>query len=1372
NLLVITAAYRGNGRLQQIHEDGSRVQLHCEEGSLAEERTPETLREKRSHRHVRGQRVRRSCSLSFRASLTAWFSAEGFCWPDQRLANKYPEVHSGKRYLNSGGFMGFASDLSLMVQQWKYKDNDDDQLFYTKIYLDRVQRTKFNMTLDHRSRIFQNLNGAVDEVVLKFEKSKVRARNVAYDTLPVIIHGNGPTKLNYLGNYVPTAWTFESGCGQCDEDLLIHSDTPGEEMPLVHIGVFIEHPTPFMEEFLERLTTMNYPLERVRLFPQQRSLSPPLSLTVCSGSPHPPLSHVCSGSLSPPLSLTVFRLPLPPLSLTVCSGSLPHPPSLSRCVQAPSHPPSLSRCVQAPSHPPLSHGVFRLLSPPPSLSRCVQAPSHPPSLSHGVFRLPLTPPSLSRCVQAPSHPPPLSHGVFRLPLTPPLSLTVCSGSLSPPPLSRCVQAPSHPPLSHGVFRLPLTPPLSHGVFRLPLTPPSLTVCSGSLSPPPLSRCVQAPSPPLSHGVFRLPLTPPSSPVCSGSLSPPLSHGVFRLPLTPPLSHGVFRLPLTPPLSLTVCSGSLSPPLSLTVCSGSLSPPLSLTAPSHPPSLTVCSGSLSPPLSLTVCSGSLSPPLSLTVCSGSLSPPLSHGVFRLPLTPPSLTVCSGSLSPPLFSRCVQAPSHPPSLTVCSGSLSPPPLSRCVQAPSHPPSLSHGVFRLPLTPPLSRCVQAPSHPPSLSHGVFSSLSPPPLSRCVQAPSHPPLSLTVCSGSLSPPPSLTVCSGSLSPPLSLTVCSGSLSPPSLTVCSGSLSPPLSLTVCSGSLSPPSLSHGVFRLPLTPPSLTVCSGSLSPPSLSHGVFRLPLTPPSLTVCSGSLSPPLSLTVCSGSLSPPLSHGVFRLPLTPLSLSVCSGSLSPPLSHGVFRLPLTPPSLTVCSGSLSPPLSLSVCSGSLSPPPLSRCVQAPSHPPLSHGVFRLPLTPPLSLTVCSGSLSPPPSLTAPSHPPPLSHGVFRLSLTPPLSHGGVSRTSIKRFWEKHRSLFPEARLIGPEENLPENKARHMAVEACKKDLGCDYYFSIDSDVALINDDALRILIEENKSVIAPMLSRHGKLWSNFWGALSPEGFYSRSEDYIEIAYLLRGSVLRSRLSQASLYLDETMDPDMVFCRSIRDQGVFMFVSNRDEFGRLTASANFNTSKLHPDMWQIFDNPVDWKEKYISEDYPKIFENNSIVTQRSQRRCVITCGNHGGPGRLVGGETQGETSPGRASGGRVRERSHGGHAHDSDRLREGVAQFLKEYISPITEKLYPGYYPKSQAIMNFVVRYRPDEQPSLRPHHDSSTFTINIALNSKGEDYEGGGCRFLRYDCKVESPRKGWSFMHPGRLTHYHEGLPTTKGTRYIMVSF
>lgn len=36
----------------------------------------------------------------------------------------------------------------------------------------------------------------------------------------------------------------------------------------------------------------------------------------------------------------------------------------------------------------------------------------------------------------------------------------------------------------------------------------------------------------------------------------------------------------------------------------------------------------------------------------------------------------------------------------------------------------------------------------------------------------------------------------------------------------------------------------------------------------------------------------------------------------------------------------------------------------------------------------------------------------------------------------------------------------------------------------------------------------------------------------------------------------------------------------------------------------------------------------------------------------------------------------------------------------------------------------FVVRYKPDEQPSLRPHHDASTFTVNIALNQVGLDYQ------------------------------------------------
>ena len=49
---------------------------------------------------------------------------------------------------------------------------------------------------------------------------------------------------------------------------------------------------------------------------------------------------------------------------------------------------------------------------------------------------------------------------------------------------------------------------------------------------------------------------------------------------------------------------------------------------------------------------------------------------------------------------------------------------------------------------------------------------------------------------------------------------------------------------------------------------------------------------------------------------------------------------------------------------------------------------------------------------------------------------------------------------------------------------------------------------------------------------------------------------------------------------------------------------------------------------------------------------------------------------------------------------------------------------------------------------------------------------QGGGCRFLRYNCSVLRIPKGHALIHPGRLTHYHEGLQTTRGTRYIAVSF
>ena len=69
------------------------------------------------------------------------FGAEAFCWPDQSLRDQYPMLETeGKRFLNSGGFIGHAKDIYAIVSHRQIKDDDDDQLYYTQIYLDEEMR--------------------------------------------------------------------------------------------------------------------------------------------------------------------------------------------------------------------------------------------------------------------------------------------------------------------------------------------------------------------------------------------------------------------------------------------------------------------------------------------------------------------------------------------------------------------------------------------------------------------------------------------------------------------------------------------------------------------------------------------------------------------------------------------------------------------------------------------------------------------------------------------------------------------------------------------------------------------------------------------------------------------------------------------------------------------------------------------------------------------------------------------------------------------------------------------------------------------------------------------------------------------------------
>jgi hypothetical protein len=112
-------------------------------------------------------------------------------------------------------------------------------------------------------------------------------------------------------------------------------------------------------------------------------------------------------------------------------------------------------------------------------------------------------------------------------------------------------------------------------------------------------------------------------------------------------------------------------------------------------------------------------------------------------------------------------------------------------------------------------------------------------------------------------------------------------------------------------------------------------------------------------------------------------------------------------------------------------------------------------------------------------------------------------------------------------------------------------------------------------------------------------------------------------------------------------------------------------------------------------------------------------------------------------------------------------LKDMWEHVSKKYIYPIVENIY-DYYAKKINIC-FVVKYSMPGQKHLKPHHDSSSFTINLCLNN---DFEGGGCNFIRNNFTTTHKDIGSVIIHPGRITHRHQGLPITKGNRYVLISF
>uniref|UniRef100_A0A5K3EYM9 Fe2OG dioxygenase domain-containing protein n=3 Tax=Mesocestoides corti TaxID=53468 RepID=A0A5K3EYM9_MESCO len=363
--------------------------------------------------------------------------------------------------------------------------------------------------------------------------------------------------------------------------------------------------------------------------------------------------------------------------------------------------------------------------------------------------------------------------------------------------------------------------------------------------------------------------------------------------------------------------------------------------------------------------------------------------------------------------------------------------------------------------------------------------------------------------------------------------------------------------------------------------------------------------------------------------------------------------------------------------------------------------------------------------------------------------------------------------------------------ARNRAWSFCLGHEDCAFVLTIDSMARLTNPGTLNHLVRMNRNVIAPLLTRVGKLWSNFWGALNRDGYYARSSDYVDIVNRKQKGIwnvpfvsncymfsrwtarqLVDRLPQDDSFADKTLSA------LIREKNIFLFIDNQEYFGHLINPDTYSLKHLYDDLWQIFNNPTEWERRYI---HPKYSEYVNRSLEEFEQPCPDVfwfpllsaqfCKEIIEELELAGQWSTGSNIDPRLEGGYENVPTVDTHLKQID-WDDHWLHILSTYVRPIQMRAFEGYTDMPTAQMNFVVRYKPNEQPSLRPHHDASTYTLNIALNRPGFDYQGGGARFLRYNCSVVKSRVGWALMHPGRLTHLHEGLRTTHGTRYILISF
>ena len=115
------------------------------------------------------------------------FGAEQECWPvtnDQSYKNRWPDMLTPYRYLNSGLYIGYAGALQDFFDLPSTDDNGDDQLYCQSRYLSMYEDFFYTVALDYEGYIFQNHDTSIRKVNGQLWNDRTNCCGCIY-------HGNG-----------------------------------------------------------------------------------------------------------------------------------------------------------------------------------------------------------------------------------------------------------------------------------------------------------------------------------------------------------------------------------------------------------------------------------------------------------------------------------------------------------------------------------------------------------------------------------------------------------------------------------------------------------------------------------------------------------------------------------------------------------------------------------------------------------------------------------------------------------------------------------------------------------------------------------------------------------------------------------------------------------------------------------------------------------------------------------------------------------------------------------------------------------------------------------------------------------------------------